>query len=162
MQLAKKNVLVVEDDELQLSLIASALTSAGFAVDKANRGSRAIELCANQFYDVVIVDYRIPDLDGVELVKVIRKSRDWSSTKFIAMTAEVETLKRRDAEGDCFDCVIAKPLSVGALVAAVQGEFVDEVTTSGNAGLDAQCDLTTKHAMETASPRCGKPNLMKC
>jgi len=66
-------VLVVDDDELELSLLADRLGAAGYSVTTAQSGAQACALIRQQSFPVVITDYKMPDMDGLQLVDRVRE-----------------------------------------------------------------------------------------
>lgn len=68
-------ILIVEDDSKIASFIASGLRQAGFAVDQASDGEKGLHLALAEPYDAVVVDVMLPKLDGLALVKGLRRER---------------------------------------------------------------------------------------
>jgi DNA-binding NtrC family response regulator len=66
-------VLVVEDDERIRSLFEDALSVLGYQVTTASTGGRAIELIQGQLFDTVICDIRMPEMDGLEILREIKR-----------------------------------------------------------------------------------------
>src|SRR6266850_7942531 len=69
----KLKLLVVEDEDSLRTLLRSELEAHGFAVDDADGGTIAMKALSNTRYDVVILDVRMPDMDGLEVLRNIRK-----------------------------------------------------------------------------------------
>jgi DNA-binding NtrC family response regulator len=70
--LEKKSILVIDDDEVVLNSIAEALRLEGHKVDTAQTGKEAIEKCNLRFYNLALIDIRLPDMEGTKLLKAIR------------------------------------------------------------------------------------------
>jgi EAL domain-containing protein (putative c-di-GMP-specific phosphodiesterase class I) len=68
------HVLLVDDDLAIGKLYESVLTEEGYAVQTAGTGREALELILNSQFDVVLTDIRMPDMDGVELLRAVRSS----------------------------------------------------------------------------------------
>ncbi|MFZ5440103.1 MAG: EAL domain-containing protein [Myxococcota bacterium] len=66
------SVLLVDDDEHVLTAHGRILKRAGFEVERADSGKRALEMLAAKKFDVVVTDVRMPSMDGVELLREIR------------------------------------------------------------------------------------------
>jgi DNA-binding response OmpR family regulator len=67
--LVKEPILVVVDDDLEfLDLVSTLLKNEGYDVDTANSGKEGLEKCMENFYSLIIVDIKLPDFDGVELL----------------------------------------------------------------------------------------------
>jgi DNA-binding NtrC family response regulator len=69
----RSKVLVVEDDERISSLFEDALSVLGYQVITASTGGRAIELIQGQLFDTVICDIRMPEMDGLEILREIKR-----------------------------------------------------------------------------------------
>lgn len=69
----KKKVLVVDDDQLLLESVASALEASGYAVWATDSVARALTLAREVEPDVVVSDYRMPGMDGISLLARLRE-----------------------------------------------------------------------------------------
>lgn len=69
----KKRILLVDDEEDLLELLKVRITSWGFEVIEAKNGKEAIEATSSKKPDIVILDYKMPDMDGLTVLKKIRK-----------------------------------------------------------------------------------------
>jgi DNA-binding response OmpR family regulator len=93
----KKYILIVDDEELQRMTMQSRLQSAGFNVDVAAGGEEAFALMKENPYDVVLLDIRMPDIDGIEVLSRITKQYPGieviMTTGFADFMTAVECLK---------------------------------------------------------------------
>jgi len=80
------NILVVDDEEIKRVSLVDDLVSAGFGTASASHGQEAIDLLAQESFDVVITDLRMSNIDGMELLKHIKCDKD-AQTEVIMMTA---------------------------------------------------------------------------
>lgn len=72
-----KRILIVEDEEDILNLYMDVLRDAGFDVDGAENGKEALEKFGKNEYDLVILDIRMPVMDGIEtLARVLEQRKD--------------------------------------------------------------------------------------
>ncbi|HXN07198.1 MAG TPA: response regulator, partial [Nitrospiria bacterium] len=71
--MVKKNVLIVDDEHLILELCTRFLTNAGFQVTSTSSGGEAVQLCQKGHFDLILSDVRMPGMNGLELVKTIKK-----------------------------------------------------------------------------------------
>ncbi len=78
-------ILVVEDEESQRSLLAGLLKKEGYAVGEAADGATAYELLQKGIFEIVLLDYRLPDTDGLALLKKIKELNP--STEVVMVTA---------------------------------------------------------------------------
>ena len=79
-------VLVVDDEQIKRISLADDLASAGFETVSAAEGQEALDLLARGSFDVVVTDLRMSDIDGMELLKHIKRDRN-AQTEVIMMTA---------------------------------------------------------------------------
>lgn len=66
-------LLVVDDDELELALMADRLTAVGLQVVTASNGAEALSVLGKEWFPVVLTDWRMPVMDGMELIESLRK-----------------------------------------------------------------------------------------
>jgi PAS domain S-box-containing protein len=88
-KIEKGKILVAEDVELNQFLAKHILESWGIMVDIANNGKEAVDLVKQNFYDLILMDIQMPEIDGIEATRIIRKTEDpvKSSIPIIALTA---------------------------------------------------------------------------
>ncbi|ANH40299.1 hypothetical protein I601_3901 [Nocardioides dokdonensis FR1436] len=112
-------VLVVDDDPDLSMLMALVLShQGGHAVDTAGDGVEALERLDDAEYDLVVLDWNMPRLDGLGLCAAIRSDQDRSDLPLLMVTALPDHARAR-ASG--IDQVLGKPFSNSALVDAVDG-----------------------------------------
>ena len=105
-----KKILVADDDPLVRKLLNDFLTLCGYAVDCVSNGKEAIALIETGSYDVLITDYMMPEMNGIELIK---KARDIKkSLAIMGMSATEEERGFLAAGANLF---IAKPFNPHAL-----------------------------------------------
>jgi DNA-binding response OmpR family regulator len=75
MQREDMNVLVVEDEKLLNWSLASSLSKWGFEVQPVFSGNEALAQIEKSGFDIVLLDYRLPDLDGLVIARMIRKKQ---------------------------------------------------------------------------------------
>jgi len=87
--LGKRNILVAEDVELNQYLARHIMESWGFDVDIAHNGREAVEMVQRNNYDLVLMDIQMPEMDGMEATRQIRKLQDVfkASIPVVALTA---------------------------------------------------------------------------
>ncbi len=112
-------VLVVDDDPDLSMLMALVLShQGGHAVDTAGDGLEALERLDDAEYDLVVLDWNMPRLDGLGLCAAIRSDQDRRDLPLLMVTALPDHARAR-ASG--IDQVLGKPFSNSALVDAVDG-----------------------------------------
>jgi two-component system, sensor histidine kinase and response regulator len=124
-QNGKVRLLIVEDDDLQAQLLASALKAAGFEVDTVSGGLVTVWTVREGRYDVVLVDYRLPEIDGRAIANlVVDFMGDAARPILIALTATPENLNARESGVDrAFDVVLGKPADFSSLVAIINSRL---------------------------------------
>jgi DNA-binding response OmpR family regulator len=110
-------ILVVDDDEDICANMADILADLGFVVDVANEGTTALELVRRRPYDVVLVDYKMPGMDGVTLCREIQQVRSGTVPLLITAYAGGDTTARALAAGAWQ--VLAKPVDFPTLMGLV-------------------------------------------
>ena len=84
----KAKILIVDDEELFLDSLGEALSNSGYRIFKATRGKDAIERFKKQKPDVVVLDVKLPDIDGMKVLRKIKElDGDSVATIVIVMTA---------------------------------------------------------------------------
>jgi len=69
----RATILIVEDEETQRSLLAGLLRKEGYFVEEAGDGARAIELFRIKTIDLVLLDFKLPDMDGLTILKSVKE-----------------------------------------------------------------------------------------
>jgi putative two-component system response regulator len=108
-------VLIVDDDDIALELLSSTLEDAGYSVEVARDGVEALEMLRSGRFQLVISDWEMPRMNGVELCRAIRKREYFGYIYFILVTArEVadDVVQGLNAGADDF---ISKPFDPGEL-----------------------------------------------
>lgn len=80
-------ILIVEDDDVAAELIANALVQAGYDVTTANNGCKALELIRSGLYRLVVSDWEMPEMTGVELCREVRLRHSSAYIYFILLTS---------------------------------------------------------------------------
>ncbi len=114
----KLNILVIEDEEDVSKLYASILTKEGHRVVTASTGGQGIEKMEKEIFDLVILDLRLPDIDGAEVLKQIRQKNNLISVIIATAYPSLETAL--DAIKTRVDDYIIKPFSSPQLRLVVQ------------------------------------------
>lgn len=112
-----ENILVVEDNEINLQIMESQLTSLGYRVDTASNGKEALLKYQENAYDVVLTDLEMPEMDGYALTGEIRRLEKSAggSIPIFAITASDFDLNEQRARSLGFSGYMLKPLEVEVL-----------------------------------------------
>ena len=112
----RKRVLLVEDDEINLQMTREILESLGFDADTADCGAAAVQMAGTGGYDAVLMDIRMPVMDGYEASRRIRKIDGLNDLPIIALSADaVEGVAQRAREAG-MNGYLTKPLNPARLV----------------------------------------------
>ncbi len=116
-------ILLVEDDPVSRDLLASLLSSKGYIVDTADDGFSGLRLAQDCAYDLVFVDYHLPEMDGYAFARLMRSLAEKSGhpLKMIAITADRFGLAARRGVDAVFDKLLTKPIDPDALYECVDG-----------------------------------------
>lgn len=118
----RKTVMVVDDNAEILKYLAGAL-SGEFRVLTAANGTKAIELLGADTIDLVISDVMMPDMDGVQLCRAIKRNLRTSHIPVILLSAKADVADRLDGLKVGADDYIAKPFSMEELIAKVRNQI---------------------------------------
>jgi DNA-binding response OmpR family regulator len=125
-----KKILLIEDDSDLFSLLQYNLEKEGFALTGLQTGKGAIELCRQVRPDLILLDIMLPDSDGLDICKGIRKDPDLAATPIIFLTARAaETDRIVGLEIGANDYVV-KPFSVRELIARIKLQFRNQTAPS--------------------------------
>src|SRR3984885_11843508 len=118
-----KKILLVEDDSDLFSLLKYNLEKEGFALSGLQTGKGAIELCRQVRSDLILLDIMLPDADGLDICKGIRKDPELAHVPIIFLTARgSETDRIVGLELGANDYVV-KPFFVRELIARIKLQF---------------------------------------
>jgi two-component system, cell cycle response regulator DivK len=115
-----QSILVIDDNELNLKLAEKILTLSGYQVLGASRGEQGVDAARAHRPDLILLDIRLPDIDGLEVLRRLRSFPETREIPVLAMTAQAmpEEVDRFVAAG-C-DGYVQKPISITAFRAEVQ------------------------------------------
>jgi DNA-binding response OmpR family regulator len=125
-----KKVLLIEDDADLFSLLKYNLEKEGFAMTGQQTGKGAIELCRKVRPDLILLDIMLPDSDGLDICKGIRRDPDLAAVPIIFLTARAsETDRIVGLEIGANDYVV-KPFFVRELIARIKLQFRNQSAPS--------------------------------
>ena len=116
----KQVILIADDDEDILQLVAFRLERSGYTVIKARDGAEAIEAARKQVPDLAVLDVRMPKFDGYEVTRALRADEATKRVPVILLTAKVQdgdVQRGFDAGADDY---VRKPFSPQELRSRVQ------------------------------------------
>jgi CheY-like chemotaxis protein len=104
----KLTILIAEDEFLNFLYLEELLKSYGFDVVHAPNGKAAVEQCQNNTFDLVLMDMKMPILDGASAARIIKKQNP--NLPIVAQTAY--TLAESEKHNDLFDDIVVKPITI--------------------------------------------------
>ena len=113
-------ILVAEDNLMNQRLALKVLSKLGYEADLAENGKEVLEASAKREYDLIFMDLQMPEMDGLEATRLIRKEVSAHQPVIVAMTANM----LQDSQEDCFeagmDDYISKPIHLDLLVSLLE------------------------------------------
>ena len=103
-------ILVVDDTEMNLTVIMSLLKKTGIQIDTAMSGKDALKLTKDNRYDAIFIDHMMPDMDGIETLEHIRESGLCTETPAVALTANAVSGARERYLEAGFNDYLSKPV----------------------------------------------------
>lgn len=138
-------ILLVEDDIKIASFVTKGLKAEGFAVDHTLDGTDGLHLALTEPYDLIIVDIMLPGLDGMSLIKKIRK--DQVQTPVIILSAKDSVQDRVKGLQEGGDDYLTKPFAFSELLARIHALIRRASGTPEPTGIranDLKIDLITR------------------
>lgn len=112
-------ILVIEDDDYTASYLVRALNESGHVGDRAEDGRTGLVMAQEGIYDALIVDRRLPGLDGIALVEAFRRGD--RTTPILMLSAQASTLQRVEGLRAGADDYLAKPFATVEVLARLDG-----------------------------------------
>ncbi len=116
-----KKILVVDDEKEIRTAIQSFLANLGYTVEVVETPDEALELIGKKTFPLIITDLSMPDMDGVELCKQIRKIN--SDSVIYAMSGFINEFESDNFEDAGFDGHLCKPIRPEVYKRAIEGAF---------------------------------------
>ncbi|MBI5258256.1 MAG: CHASE2 domain-containing protein [Burkholderiales bacterium] len=120
--MAAGRVLVVEDDAVNQTIVGAMLGQAGFQVEVAADGQQALRRCAEQAFDVLLMDWQMPDMDGIEVTRRLRAGEAGPAGRrvpVVALTANAFAEDRAACLAAGMNDFLSKPVVADDLIAVV-------------------------------------------
>jgi len=115
----EKNIVIVDDSESIREVVEFTLTNAGNSVKVAVDGEDALKYFDGSKVDLVVTDLYMPKMDGIELIKEIRKKDDYKFVPIIFLSTESQQTKKNEAKEAGATGWIVKPFVPEKLLAAM-------------------------------------------
>ncbi|MEN8896312.1 MAG: phosphate regulon transcriptional regulator PhoB [Yoonia sp.] len=149
------HILVVEDEASQREVLVYNLQAEGYRVSQADNGEEAMLIVSEDPPDVIVLDWMMPHLSGIEVCRRIKTAPDTRAIPIIMLSARTEEVDRvRGLETGADDYVI-KPYSVSEFMARVRAQLrrvrpstVGQMLTYGDITLDAETHRVSRGGMD--------------
>ena len=122
-KLSNKKVLLVEDIEINRLVAQSVLEQAGLVVECAINGLEAVKMAKNNYYDIVVMDIQMPEMDGYEATKIIRTLPNYKQTPIVAMTANAMSDDKELSLAAGMNSHLTKPIEFEQVIAELECFF---------------------------------------
>jgi CheY-like chemotaxis protein len=112
-----QRILVVEDESSILTALTLLLEMEGYRVAEASNGRQALERLSAFAPDLIITDYMMPYMDGIEMIRQIRNDAAFSDVPILLISAALPTDVKL---AELADATLSKPVSIDRLLEVVQ------------------------------------------
>lgn len=120
------NILAVDDESLITNFISRVLQREGYTVDTADEASKAVDLVKTKNYDVILLDIKMPEMDGIEFYYYLKSISQLLLDKVIFITGDMmsaDTLRFLEKTGAIY---IPKPFDADALREVVKRRLTEK------------------------------------
>jgi two-component system, cell cycle response regulator DivK len=129
--MGRDEILVVEDNARNMALLRDVLQATGYGTLQASTGREAVALAQAHRPALVLMDIRLPDMDGIEALRLLRANERTASIPVLAVTAQAMAGDRERFLAAGFDGYLSKPIDVDALLATVRLHHGQGTVNSG-------------------------------
>jgi two-component system chemotaxis response regulator CheY len=114
-----KRILAVDDSATMRQLIRMTLTRAGYEVVEAEDGAKGLQKASGEAFDMVLSDINMPHMDGLELLRNLRRMTPYKFTPIVLVTTESQLEKKQEGKRAGATGWIVKPFEPEQLLAVV-------------------------------------------
>jgi len=132
-ELPKLHVLIAEDNLVNQRVASGILRRQGWTSTIANNGKEAVVAFQRERFDLVLMDVQMPEVDGLEAAKLIRKEEGQNfsqPTPIIAVTAHASTAQHEQCIAHGMNAVVTKPIDMTALIETIRGVMLSPRKTT--------------------------------
>jgi DNA-binding NtrC family response regulator len=142
-------VLIIDDDKVIRETLAFTLEDEGYTVDTAENGKEAIEKTDSNFYNLAIVDWRLPDFEGTKLLRELKETTPRMAK--IMLTGYPSMNNAIDAVNEHADAFLTKPIAIDELLSKMKQllELQKKENEYGQAKVAEFIEAKTKQAMSS-------------
>lgn len=122
-------VLIVDDNELNRSVISKLLSATKLQIDLADSGQACLELTQKRYYNIILMDYLMPEMNGDEVALLIKKQESGlcRDTPIIALTADYTLGRNANLSDNIFDGFVEKPIKSNELEETILNLLPEDV-----------------------------------
>lgn len=114
-------ILLVDDNEINLTVVEGLLEPLKMQIDTATHGRQALEMIKQKKYDLIFMDHMMPEMDGVDVTRIIRKDYpEYNNVPIIALTANAMEESKTMFLVEGMNDFISKPVELRLLVACIK------------------------------------------
>ena len=95
--MTKSKVLIVDDEEDVVAALQFRLATAGYEVLAASNGAEALEVLKREAVDLVLADFMMPEINGLELTRLVKANPNWFETRIVLFSCNSEPEFRKRA-----------------------------------------------------------------
>jgi len=142
--MANVRVLVVDDEQPVRKFLKVVLSSQNYEVDEAPTGQEGIDAVVKKKPDVIMLDLGLPDMDGIEVIRVLR---EWSRIPIIVLSVRGSEKDKIAALDNGADDYLTKPFGVGELLARLRAALRRLNTENGPVFTSGDLKVDLAHHM---------------
>jgi PAS domain S-box-containing protein len=135
-------ILVVDDVASNRDLIKGILSRSGLEIIEAEDGEQGLACIRREHPNVVLLDIRMPGIDGFEVLRQVKQDQDIAEVILIAVTASVVETEKTRLDFSGFDAIVFKPVTYDSLVTVlsrfIQSETISSLTDEGRREFDGE------------------------
>ena len=154
-------ILVVDDNEMNLAVVVNLLKKTGVKIVTCMSGAEALELMKQEYFDVILLDHMMPEMDGIETLKAAKvlENNRCINTPVIALTANAMVGVREMYLKEGFDDYLGKPIEGKGLEDMIRKYIpAEKQTTVREVQKEAQKEATEQVATEPESDAAADKN----
>ena len=114
--MAKKKILLVDDDAELCSELAETLEAEGYSVDAATDGAAGIKLIQKKAHDIYLLDFKMQEMTGIDVLKEIKKAGRKAAIFFVSGRPGLEAVLKAEKLSDSINGIIEKPFELQFLL----------------------------------------------
>lgn len=120
----KKKLLIIDDDEELCRELSEIFQSEGYGIRCVFNGDRIEETLEGQEFDIIIVDFKMPGISGIEALKMVLEKSGQSSIFLATGRPYIEDLLKKEGLGESLGGIFVKPFDPGSLLERIK--FIGE------------------------------------